>query len=134
MRRALKLVAVFAALLVVALVVLVKFQAYEEKYVCEGQLGTEGDMQPATIGLKFQIYQLAKLWAKSDGNVWIEIPNKHLVYLDTLEVSRTQWRFHFEGQALTPPFGYLSRITDTAEIGFRGHLGVFDGTCSESPS
>lgn len=124
MKRTAKVIAAFAALAAMLLIVVFFFSVSESRWECSGKLTVNGNSEPATAFMKLEDYRWwVGLWGDSDAMAWIEIPEvgSH-VYTDT------QWNGH--SLLLNEPSeigGIFSTLSNALSFPISG--GVFDGLC-----
>ena len=122
-----KKVIISLSILLALIIYILNFSVTYYRYECNGTIQKNGVEENQTVFLKLGVLAFhTKLWADSDGSLWIELPNQWVdSYTDLDKVGESYQISSYEG-ALKGNFSTLSKtiMLDT-EFGF------YDGKCSE---
>mgnify|MGYP001166096190 FL=1 len=122
-----KKIMTIVAILIAIVFYILNFSITYYRYECNGVIQKNGVEENQTVFLKLGVLAFhTKIWADSDGSLWIELPNQWVdSYTDLNKVGDSYQISSYKG-ALKGNFSTLSKtiMLDT-EFGF------YDGKCKE---
>jgi hypothetical protein len=121
-----KFIKYFGALIVVAIflsVIVTNFSSVESRFQCSGETSTKEGPHPTTIYMKLIKYRWwVGLWSKSDGALWLEIPNKAVEYYGNIVEVGDQLQIYDSQNNIKGNFSTLSKAI---------FIGDFEGICKK---
>ena len=125
--KALKILLLFSLLVVTCLVVLSNFSSTERRFECAGTISSREHTSDEQAFIRWEKYRWwVGLWSDSEGNIWLEIPNKTAAYYEMIEQSRDQVTIRTNGKMA----GLFSTLSNSIDIDIPVY-GPFSGTCRE---
>ena len=127
--RHMKFIKYFAALIAVAALLILfvgNFSAVETRFKCSGAITQHERTEPETIFMKLQEYRWwVGLWSKSDGAIWLEVPNKTFEYFSHIvEVGDQLQIYDYDKK----PTGHFSTLSKSLVVSTP--YWSFEGTCN----
>ncbi len=123
MKRLLKLVVITTLVLISVYLFLVFFSGKQTAYFCQGRFDKMG---PQVLYLKVTEYRFwVHLWNKFDGDIKIEIPNKHYDYISEVTEVGDLLQMTRNGQVA----GQLSKLSGALVLHTYGDF--YDGNCQK---
>lgn len=105
----------------------VAFSGVESRFECAGTLTAGDASKPATIYVKLAEYRWwVGLWSKSDGALWLEIPNETVDYFGDVREVGDQLQVYGAEKAMKGNFSTLSKA-----LGLSTPRGFFSGSCKQ---
>lgn len=121
-----KFIKYFGALAVIAIfifVIVINFSAVESRYQCTGKISSGDSSHPTTAYIKLIKYRWwVDLWSKSNGALWLEIPNKSIDYYEKIIEIEDQLQIYDSQSNIKGSFSTLSMAL---------FVGDFEGTCNK---
>ena len=116
----------FAVIVILLFAFIVNFSSVESRYQCIGKITVKDASISKTAYLKIGQYRWwIGLWGKSDGVLWIEIPNENIEYFGDIVKVGDQLQIYDHQKNLK---GYFSTLSNTLSV-FLGEK-TFDGSCN----
>lgn len=126
MKKLSKFIAASVALIVIVFVLIVTLSAIDTRLQCTGTLTQQSVASPMTIFVKITEYRWwVGLWSESEGNVWLEIPNRSFEYYEN--VSRNGESLLINAPSGRGVGGLYSKLSNSLSL--QTKMGVFDGSC-----
>ena len=116
----------FTVIAILLFAFIVNFSSEESRYQCIGKITVKDASISKTAYLKIGQYRWwIGLWGKSDGVLWIEIPNENMEYFGDIVKVGDQLQIYDHQKNLK---GYFSTLSNTLSV-FLGEK-TFDGSCN----
>ena len=115
------------SILLALIIYILNFSVTYYRYECNGTIQKNGVEENQTVFLKLGVLAFhTKLWADSDGSLWIELPNQWVDSYTDLDKVGDSYQIYSYENALKGNFSTLSKtiMLDT-------NFGFYDGKCSE---
>jgi hypothetical protein len=123
--KLIKYLSSFAVIAILLFAFVVNFSSVESRYQCLGKITAKDVPTPKTAYVKVEQYRWwVGLWGKSDGALWIEIPNENMEYFGDIVRVGDQLQIYDYKKNLK---GYFSTLSNTLSV-FLGEK-TFDGSC-----
>ena len=101
------------------------FSSVASNYECAGEISFDESSESKTIYIVLEEYRWwVGLWSDSDGNVKLEIPNKHLDYYSHVVEVGSQLQIYDPPNEMKGHFSTLSKT-----LALKTPYGFFDGKC-----
>lgn len=115
------------AFLIAGLFIVSNFSSTERRFECVGTISSDENMSDEKLFFRWEKYRWwVGLWSDSEGNFWLEIPNKTVAYYEMIEESRDRVTVHTNGKMA----GLFSTLSSSIDIDIPVY-GPFSGTCKE---
>jgi hypothetical protein len=125
--KVVKVLAAFLLLAIACLVIVSNFSSTEHRYECVGTVSPAETSSPETVFIRWEEYRWwVGLWSESEGNIWLEVPNKTVAYYEMVERSQDQVTIRTNGKMV----GLFSTLSNAIDIDVP-IIGPFSGSCRE---
>jgi hypothetical protein len=109
------------------LIVLAKFSSVESRFECTAETNSAIGPDPATVFVKLERFRWwVGLWADSNGAIWIEVPNRQILYYGFVREVGDQLQFSQSQEAMLE--GNFSTLSSALRVHSPGAL-EFVGGC-----